>query len=105
MATVEELDAKIAELQKQRAAVLEAEEKAAQAGNANRAISLLYAMRAAFRELEAIFPGSFDQDKWVAAFTAQAWPRPGKYQRAADLSETEVANARAAGEKAIAGLK
>lgn len=103
--TAEQLRAEMSALQKQLEEAEAAEAKAAQAGNAKRAVSLLYAMRSSFRELEALFPGSFDQDKWSAAFTAQAWPRPGRYARVADLSETEVHAARDAGEKVIAGLK
>lgn len=104
MQTVAEIDAKIAELQKQRAALEEAEAKAAQAGNAKRAIALLAAMRTAFKELEQLVPGSFDPETWAVAFKAQAWPRSGKYKRMADLSETEVHEAQERGVGAVAKL-
>lgn len=103
--TVAEIDAQIAELQKQRAEIEAAERKAAMAGDARRAIALLAAMREAYKELESLFPGTFDADRWAAAATAQAWPRDGKIRRMADLSETEAANAREAGRKAVAGIK
>ncbi len=102
--TVAEIDAQIAELQKQRAALEEAERKAAMAGDAKRATALLSAMRACMKEIEALFPGSFGGDKWEA-ITPQSWPRDTSFKRAADLSETEVSNARERGKEAIAKLK
>lgn len=105
MPTVAEIDAQIAELQRKRNELEEAERRAAEAANAGRAISLIYAMRAAYKEVERLYPGTFDAEKWAAAATAQAWPRTGRFARMADLSETQVANAKAAGEKVVAGIK
>jgi len=105
MPTVAEIDAKIAELQKQRAELEEAERKAALAGNAKRAASLLAAMKAAYAELESIFPETFADEKFAALAVSQAWPRDKKFQRAADLSETEIHEARERGKAAIAGIK
>lgn len=104
MQTVAEIDAKIAELQKQRAALEEAEAKAAQAGNAKRAIALLAAMRTAFKEIQGLYPDTFDAETWAVAFKAQAWPRSGKFKRLADLSETEVHEAQERGVGAVAKL-
>lgn len=95
----EQIAALEAELRKQE----EAEAKAAQVGNAKRAIALLAAMRAAMKGIEDLFPGTFEGEKW-SAITPQAWPRDTKLRRAADLSETEVDNARAAGKAAIDAL-
>lgn len=81
-----------------------AEQLAAQAGNAKRAIALLSAMRECMRTIEDIFPGTFEGEKW-AALTPQAWPRITKFKRAAELSETEVANAQVTGRKAVEGIK
>ena len=104
MKTAAEIRAEMAQLEKDLAKAEEAEAKAAQAGNAKRAIALLAAMRTAFKELEQLVPGSFDPETWAVAFKAQAWPRSGKYKRMADLSETEVKNAQDAGVGAVAKL-
>lgn len=99
--TVAEIDAKIAELQKQRAALEEAEAKAAQAGNAKRAIALLAAMRTAFRDIETLFPGTFDAEKFPPL---NNWPRVNKLAKAGGLSETETKNAQDAGVGAVGKL-
>lgn len=101
MQTVAEIDAKIAELQKQRAALEEAEAKAAQAGNAKRAIALLAAAKTAVSEIEKMFPGTFDSEKFPPL---TQWPRANKPARAGGLSETEVKNAQDAGVGAVAKL-
>lgn len=101
MQTVAEIDAKIAELQKQRASLEEAEAKAAQAGNAKRAIALLAAAKTAVSEIEKMFPGTFDSEKFPPL---TQWPRANKPARAGGLSETEVKNAQDAGVGAVAKL-
>lgn len=101
MPTVAEIDAQIAELQKQRAALEEAEAKAAQAGNAKRAIALLAAAKTAVSEIEKMFPGTFDSEKFPPL---TQWPRANKPARAGGLSETEVKNAQDAGVGAVAKL-
>lgn len=103
MPTVAEIDEQIAKLQAERAKLEEAERKAAMAGNAKRATALLAAMRECKSEIEAMFPDTFENEKW-AAIVPQAWPRDTKWRNLADLSETEVANAREAGKKAVAGI-
>lgn len=102
-ATPEETRARIAELQALLATQEEAERKAALSGNAKRATALLTAMRACMREIEALFPGTFEGEKW-AAIVPQAWPRDAKFKNLADLSETEVHEARERGKAAVAGL-
>lgn len=104
MATAAEIRAQMAQLEKELAKAEEAEAKAAQAGNAKRAIALLAAMRAAFREIQELYPDTFDPERWAVAFSPQAWPRTGKIRRSADLSETEVKNAQDAGIEAVAKL-
>lgn len=96
----EQIAALEAELRKQE----EAEAKAAQVGNAKRAVALLAAMRESYKEIERLFPGTFDAERWGIAATAQAWPRDVKIRRAADLSETETEAARNAGKSAIDAL-
>ncbi|MFC5584408.1 hypothetical protein ACFPOD_04740 [Nitratireductor kimnyeongensis] len=91
-----EIAALEAELQKQE----EAERKAALAGDAKRATALLTAMRTCMKEIERMFPGTFSGDKWEA-IVPQAWPRDTSFKRAADLSETEVHDARERGKKAV----
>lgn len=104
MATADEIRAQIAELEKNLAKAEDAEAKVAQAGNAKRAIALLAAMRTAFKEVQDIYPDTFDPEKWSVAFSAQAWPRTTRFKRMADLSETEVKNAQDAGVGAVAKL-
>jgi hypothetical protein len=101
--TPDEIRAQIAALQSQLDAAEEAERKAALGGNARRAVALLTAMRVAMKEIEALFPGSFSGEKWEA-LNAQSWPRDTSFKRAADLSETEVHEARERGRAAIDGL-
>lgn len=104
MPTADEIRGQIAALEAELRKQEEAERKAAMAGDAKRATALLAAMRACMKEIEALFPGSFSGDKWEA-ITPQAWPRDTSFKRAADLSETEVSNARERGKEAIAKLK
>lgn len=101
--SAEQIRAEIADLQTLLAMQEEAEARAAKAGDAKRATALLKAMREAQKEIEALFPGSFSGDKWEA-ITAQAWPRDTSFKRAADLSDTEVHEARERGAKAVAAL-
>lgn len=103
MPTVAEIDEKIAALQAQRAELEEAERKAAMADNAKRATALLTAMRQCMKEIEDLFPGTFEKEPWVS-IAPQAWPRDTKFRNAADLSETETHDARERGRKAIAEL-
>lgn len=105
MPTANDIREQIFKLEADLRAAEEAERKEKEAANAARAISLIYAMRAAYKEVERLYPGTFDADKWAAANTPQAWPRTGRFVRMADLSETELANAKEAGEKAVMGLK
>ncbi|ESX78467.1 hypothetical protein [Mesorhizobium sp. LSHC414A00] len=102
--TEEQIRAQMASLQKELENREAAAAKAAVAGSAKRAVALLTAMKAAHKELEHMFPGTFEGEKW-GAITPQAWPRDAAYKRAADLSETEVSAAREAGRKAIEGIK
>lgn len=104
MKTAAEIRAEMAALEKELAKAEEAEAKAAQAGKAKRAIALLAAMRTAFREVQDMYPDTFDAEKWAIAFSPQAWPRTGKFKRIADLSETEVHEAQQRGVGAIAKL-
>ncbi len=104
MKTVDEIRAQIAALEADLRKAEEAEAKAAQVDNAKRAIALLSAMRTAFREVQSLYPDTFDAEKWGIAHTAQAWPRTGKFKRIADLSETEIHEAQARGEAAVKGL-
>lgn len=104
MPTADEIRGQIAALEAELRKQEEAERKAAMAGDAKRATALLAAMRACMKEIEALFPGSFSGDKWEA-ITPQAWPRDTSFKRAADLSETEVSNARERGKETIAKLK
>jgi len=102
--SADDIRAEIAALEKALRQAEESEQRAAQAGNAKRALALIAAMRAAYKEVEALFPGTFEGEKWIGAATAQAWPRPGRFKRLADLSETEVANATERGVKAVSVL-
>jgi hypothetical protein len=102
--TPDEIRAQIAALQADLDAAEAIEAKRALVGSAARATALLAAMRAAYKEIESLFPGTFDVDKWTVAAQSQAWPRDTKFRRAADLSETECENARERGRKAIASL-
>lgn len=101
--TLAEIDAQIAELQRKRGEMEEAERKAALNGTAKRATALLTAMRSCMKEIEALFPGTFEGEKW-AAIAPQAWPRDAKFKNLADLSETEVHEARERGKAAVASL-
>src|SRR5690606_33562907 len=103
--TADEIRAEIAALEAELRKQEEAERKAAMAGNAKRAVALLSAMRQCMKELEELFPGTFDDEKFAALHTSQAWPRDTKFRRAADLSETEVHAAREAGKKAVVSIK
>lgn len=104
MPKADELRAQIAELESQLAKEEEAERKAAMAGNAKRATALLSAVKAGVKEIDKLFPGTFSGGVW-ADLTPQAWPRDTAFKRAADLSETEVSDAREAGKKAVDALK
>lgn len=104
MPTVEEIRAQIAELEAQLRKQEEAEAKLAQVDNAKRAIALLAAMRAAMKGIEDLFPNTFENEKWKA-ITPQAWPRDNKLRNLADLSETEVSEARQRGRAAVDKLK
>lgn len=99
--TAEEIRAQIAALEKELAKAEEAEAKAAQAGNAKRAIALLAAAKAAVSEIERLFPGTFDGEKFPPL---TQWPRANKPARAGGLSETEVKNAQQRGVGAVAKL-
>ena len=103
MPKADELRAQIAALNEQLAQEEEAERKAAMAGSAKRATALLTAMRTAMKEIESMFPGTFSGEKWEA-IAPQAWPRDTAFKRAADLSETEVHEAREAGKAAVSKL-
>lgn len=96
----EQIAALEAELRKQE----EAERKAAMAGNAKRATALLAAMRQCMKEIESLFPGTFTGEKWEA-LVPQAWPRDTSFKRQADLSDTEIHNARERGKEMVAKLK
>lgn len=102
--TEDQIRAQMASLQRELENREAAAAKAAAAGNAKRAVALLTAMKSAHKELEQLFPGTFEGEKW-AAIAPQAWPRDASYKRAADLSETEVSAAREVGRKAIEGIK
>lgn len=104
MASADEIRQQIAKLQAALKSAEEADARAAMAGNAKRAIAMLAAMKAAFKEIEEIAPATFDPETWAVIFKPQAWPRSGKLKRMADLSETEVHEAQKAGEAAIGKL-
>lgn len=98
--TIKDIEAQIAELEKQKADLEAAEQKKEMRVSALRATALLSAMRACMKEIESLFPESFSGEKWQS-LPAQAWPRDASFKRAADLSETEVHNARDAGRAAV----
>lgn len=102
--TAEQIRAEIEALNQQLREAEEAERKAALAGDAKRATALLAAMRACMKEIESLFPGTFSGDKWEA-IVPQAWPRDTSFKRAADLSETEIHDARERGKDIVAKLK
>lgn len=104
MPTAEELRAQIAGLQKELERKEAEEAMAARAGDAKRAIALLSAMKLAKSELERVWPGLFEGEKW-AAIVPQAWPRQSGIRRQAGLSETEADNAKKAGEEAVMALR
>lgn len=104
MASADEIRQQIAKLQADLKTAEEADARAAMAGNAKRAIAMLAAMKAAFKGVEDLFPGTFNKETWAAAFGSTSWPRFDKLRKAADLSETETATARQAGEAAIGKL-
>ena len=104
MPSAEQIREQIAKLEADLRAAEEAERKAAMADSAKRATALLAAMRQCMKEIEALFPGTFEGGVW-SDLTPQAWPRDTKFKRAADLSETEVHEARERGKAAVAGLK
>lgn len=99
-----ELRAEIAALEKALREAEESELRAARRGDAERAVALLSAMKAAKSSLDKIWPDLFTGDKWETFNTPTAWPRSTSMKKAADLSETEVAAASERGAKAIAGL-
>lgn len=101
MKTAAEIRAEMAALEKELAKAEEAEAKAAQAGNAKRAIALLAAAKTAVSEIEKLFPGTFDSEKFPPL---TQWPRANKPARAGGLSETEIKNAQDAGVGAVAKL-
>jgi len=104
MPTLEELRAQRAELESQiRAAEIEAE-KLAKVANAEKAIVLLSVLKTAKAELDRLWPGLFDGERWEAFNTPTAWPRTTSMKKAADLSETEVGNAAHRGAKAVEKL-
>lgn len=104
MPTADEIRAQITALEAELRKQEEAERKAAQADNARRATALLSAMRQCMKEIETLFPGTFEGGVW-GQLNPQSWPRDTKFKRAADLSETEVHDARERGKKAISGIK
>lgn len=103
-ASLEDIDAQIAALQAKRAEIEASERAKAMAGNAKRGVALLAAMRAAYADLEELFPGTFGDEKFAVLATAQAWPRDVRIRRMADMSESETEAAREAGRKAVAGI-
>lgn len=103
--TAEEIRAQMEALATELQEVEEADRKAAMAVHAKRATALLAMMRAAYKDIESLFPGTFESEKWAAAALAQAWPRDTKFKNAADLSETETENARQVGKDLVADLK
>lgn len=102
MATADEIRAQIAQLEKDLRKQEEAEAKAAVADDAKRAISLLAAAKLAVKEIERLFPGTFDGEKFPPL---TQWPRSNKPARAGGLSETEIKNAQDSGEAAVAKIK
>lgn len=61
-------------------------------------------MKAARAELERIWPGLFDGERWDAFNTPTAWPRVTSMKKAGELTNEQLDEFAAAGEKAIAGL-
>lgn len=101
----EEIREQIAALERQLREAEAAELAAAQAGNAKAATALLAAMKEAYWRIQDMFPDTFADDKYAALATSQAWPRDTKFKRIADLSETEMVDAREAGRKVVAAIK
>lgn len=102
--TADQIRAEIEALNQQLREAEEAERKASLAGDAKRATALLAAMRACMKEIENLFPGTFSGEKWEA-IVPQAWPRDTSFKRAADLSETEIHDARERGKDIVAKLE
>ncbi|QFT69583.1 hypothetical protein FIU93_22550 [Labrenzia sp. THAF35] len=100
MRTPEQIRSEMLQLEQELREAEEQERKQAMAGNAIKATALLSAMRTAYKELSDMFPDTFESDKW-AAITPQAWPRDNKFKRLADLSETQVHEARERGKAAV----
>ena len=104
MPTLDELRAQRAALESQiRTAELEAE-KLAKVANAEKAIVLLSVLKTAKQELDRLWPGLFEGERWEAFNTPTSWPRVTSMKKAADLSETEVGNAAHKGAKAVEKL-
>lgn len=101
MASADEIRKQIAKLQADLKTAEEADARAAMADNAKRAIAMLAAAKTAVSEIEKMFPGTFDGEKFPPL---TQWPRANKPARAGGLSETEVKNAQDAGVGAVAKL-
>lgn len=82
MATLEELLAQRAELDKQIKDAEIAAEKAARFNDATRAVSLLALLKATKSELDRVWPGLFDGERWDAFNTPTAWPRATSMKKA-----------------------
>lgn len=104
MATSEQIKEQIATLERQLVEAQEAERKASMADSAKRATALLASMKAAYKEIEVLFPGTFEGGLW-SELKPQALPRDTRFKRIADLSETEVHEARERGKEAVGKLK
>ncbi len=102
MPTLEELMAQRAELDKEISEAQLAADRATRFADATRAVTLLALLKAAKAELDKVWPGLFEGERWETFNTATAWPRATSMKKAADLSETDIANAT---EKAVAALK
>lgn len=104
MPTLEELRAQRAALDDAIRVEEIAAEKLAKLANAEKAITLLSVLKTAKAELDKIWPGLFEGDRWEAFNTPTAWPRNTSMKKAADLSETEIGNAAHKGAKAVEKL-
>ena len=104
MKTAAQIRAEMAALQAALAEAERAESLVARRANAGRAVSLLAAMKAARAELDKIWPGLFDGERWDAFNTPTAWPRATSMKKAGELSDAQLSEFAAAGERAISAL-
>lgn len=102
MPTLAEIDAQIAELEKQKAVLVEAEEAKKRVEKGKHIVAKVSALKTLFLDLK-----DADEDALPGAWSdtsQQALPREKLIGRRYGLSETETENAKAAGVKAARGI-